>query len=85
MANWVKEVREFASVYYENDGWDIVQETWSDQDILDLTFRCRSAKGAVSKVREEIRPVFDMRAEAIAEGGEPAYAVDEQHPLIARF
>lgn len=66
-AELVAAVRAHAITNYESDGWDYVVECWSDEDLLRVVATCRTARGAIRKVRAEIRPLADMRAEVRAE------------------
>jgi hypothetical protein len=63
-------VRAHALAHYDEVGWDIVVETMEDEDIARAFGQARSIEGAIRRVQAYVEPAFEMRAEAIAEGGE---------------
>jgi hypothetical protein len=64
----VHHVKVYASEHYGSDeGWDIVIETMSDKDILDIVWRARTEAGAVRKMAAYIAPAAAYRSEIIAE------------------
>ena len=56
-------VKEFALANYTKDGWDIVVECWEDNDILKAIAGARTPKGAIAKVRKEVKNVDAYRAD----------------------
>ncbi len=60
-------VRAHAYLNYEKGGWDYVCECYSDEDIEEIIGKARTAKGAIKKVRADIKPRADYREEVRAE------------------
>lgn len=71
----VEAVKAFAIEHYEEGGWDVVVETYSDADIYNIVKHTRSEEGAIKKVAREIGAHNAVRKDIIAEGGEQ---VDER-------
>ena len=44
---WIDRIREHAATHYEEDGWDILVETWMDEDIIEVIDECESYEEAV--------------------------------------
>ena len=44
---WIDRIREHATIHYEEDGWDILVETWMDEDIIEVIDECESYEEAV--------------------------------------
>jgi hypothetical protein len=59
----VEAVKKFANASYEHNGWDLVVETMSDEDIADLIKNCTNAIQAVSEVKRYIAPIHEHRRE----------------------
>lgn len=68
----IKAVKDFATEHYGKDGWDIVIETMSDEDIFQIIWRARTDQGAINKMAAHLEAPAAYRAEIIAEAGEPA-------------
>lgn len=68
--SFVEVVKLHALANYEVAGWDIVVECMDDEQIGAIILRSRTGAGAIEKMRRFIEPSAEMRAEAIAEGGE---------------
>jgi len=79
-ANWkaaatqelIYAVRGYAIAHYQTatpsrDGWDYVVECYSVADIAEIIKGCRTAAGAIAKVRKEVKQRADLRAEMQAE------------------
>ena len=64
---FTQEVKEFALQHYEEDGWDIVVECYSDAEISEITRHSRTKEGAIRKMKEHVRPTFQYRKEVQAE------------------
>lgn len=62
-AAMVTAVRAHASANYEVDGWDIVVETMSDDEICTIVRRCHNEAGAIRKMASYIRPIANVRAD----------------------
>lgn len=52
---FVKEIKAFAIANYNRDGWDIVVECYSDEEIYELTARCKTAEQAIEKVGHMVK------------------------------
>ena len=50
----VAAVREFALANYENGGWDVVVEAYTDDEIAHVVGRCSSAAAAIAKMRKTV-------------------------------
>lgn len=51
-SNLVEAVKEFAIRHYSEDGWDIIVECYSDNEIKNIIGKARTEQGAIKKVRE---------------------------------
>jgi hypothetical protein len=60
-------VKQHAVEHYEQDGWDIVVECYSDAELADIIKRARTAAGAIRKVKAHIKPRADYRADIQSE------------------
>lgn len=56
------EVKYHANKHYEQ-GWDLVVETMTDEDILKVIENCHSTGGAISAVGRHIAPMVSYRRE----------------------
>jgi len=54
-------VKKHALANYEKQGWDIVIECYSDDDIAEIIKTARTPAGAIKMVRAEIKPRADYR------------------------
>ena len=61
--NFVEDVKKYALEHYEEDGWDVVVECFSDEEIGEIIQRARTKKGAIEKMSKSIRPLADHRSE----------------------
>lgn len=59
-------VREYAYQHYNKDGWDIVCETFDDEDIWNVIRGCRNASQSVRKMKKHIRVLHNHREEIAA-------------------
>jgi hypothetical protein len=66
----VAAVKEFATTNYEKGGWDIVVETMSDQDILEIVKKARTPKTAIRAMANHIGAKAEYRDEVQGESGE---------------
>ena len=73
MDQLVDSVKAYALEHYEDGGWDVIVEAWTDAMIADLlrgnystkTSRCRSPKGAIRRVRNDAVSIYcDYQADA---------------------
>ena len=59
-------VRRYALDHYEEGGWDVIVECWSNDDILDYVGAVRTVNGAVKKLKSGVVSVYaDYEADAI--------------------
>ena len=63
MADFVEDVKRYATRNYERSGWDILIECYTDEDIATLVEKCLTIEGAIKKCRAEVKPQADHRAE----------------------
>jgi hypothetical protein len=52
---YVTGIREYATDHYEEDGWDVLVEAWSDEEIRDEIKGCRNQKAAINRMRKIMR------------------------------
>lgn len=64
---FVKEIKAFALANYNRDGWDIVVECYSDDEIYELTARCKTAEQAIEKIGHMVKAQDDYRKDIQAE------------------
>ena len=64
--NLVRAVRYFAETHYEQDGWDIVVETYEDADILEAIGDATTEADAIRAVRSAVQPQASYRADIVA-------------------
>lgn len=77
----VEQVKAFASepANYEA-GWDVIVETYSDEELAAEIGKARTLDGALKKLRPGIEVREDRRAEIVAESGEEAPAFAKKAP-----
>ena len=46
-STWIDRIREHAATHYDEDGSDILVETWMDEDIIEVIDECESYEEAV--------------------------------------
>ena len=54
-------VKAHALKNYESDGWDIVVECWSDDEILEVVEGANSVTAAIKRMKKEVSPVDEQR------------------------
>lgn len=60
----VTAVKKFAVENYAKDGWDVVVETMSDEEIAEVIGKnCKSEKGAIRKVKASVADFHSVREE----------------------
>jgi DNA-binding LytR/AlgR family response regulator len=67
LSNMIDAVKAYALSHYETDGWDIVIECYSDDDIAAIIKTARTPAGAIRMVRAEVKPRADYRADIQSE------------------
>lgn len=60
---FVQEIKLHAINHYENDGWDFVVETMSDDDILEIVKDCHSYGDAIETMLDYIAVLHNYRSE----------------------
>lgn len=63
MTDLVAAVRDHALDHYAEDGWDVIVECWSDDDIAAELAKVRTTAGAIRAVQKAIKPYADHRDE----------------------
>jgi hypothetical protein len=63
VAAMVKDIRAHAIHNYNRDGWDILVECWTDEEITEKLGRVRSLGTALLRMRGYLKPLNDQRAE----------------------
>jgi hypothetical protein len=63
----IEAVKAYALAHYERGGWDYVVETYGDSDIAKIIKGCRTASGAIKKMRAAIKPIADYREDIQSE------------------
>ena len=64
-AELVEAVKAFALAHYEDGGWDVIVECWTDEDIADRIGRARTPGGAIAKFKGVVSVWADRQADAI--------------------
>ena len=62
-SNLVQAVRDYANANYNEGGWDIIVECWSDADIASELGSVKTISGAIRKVGKVVRVIGDYRSE----------------------
>ena len=57
----VNAVKQHAKRNYQRGGWDYVTECWSDDNIATVIKYCRTARGAIDRVRQYVKEQHDLR------------------------
>jgi hypothetical protein len=55
-------VKEHAKANY-NQGWDLVADTMSDQDILEAITGTTTRYGAIERLSRQLKPLWELRKE----------------------
>jgi hypothetical protein len=58
---WIDRIREHAATHYEEDGWDILVETWMDEDIIEVIDECESYEEAVYVLVDILSTINEYR------------------------
>ena len=61
----VQEVIQHAVDHYEVEGWDILVECWSDEEIWSYIEGAADEKEAIRLAAQALKPLNDQRMEAI--------------------
>lgn len=61
----VKQIKAHALENYEKKGWDVVVESWSDEEIFATIYGSWTFKGAVKKMRQYVEGRFEYAQEII--------------------
>lgn len=63
----VNHVKQYARDHYEQDGWDILVECWSDEEIADELLLSMTNEQAVAYFKHFLKPAYDRRKDVEAE------------------
>jgi predicted RNase H-like HicB family nuclease len=63
----INRIREHAHTHYEEDGWDILAECWSVNDILDCIGDADTFEEAIIRISDTLSIIDGYRAEIQAE------------------
>lgn len=61
----IQAVIEHAIDHYEVEGWDILVESWDDEEIWDVIEGAASEKEAIRIAAQALKPINDYRMEII--------------------
>lgn len=60
----VAAVKKHAEAHYNDGGWDVIVECWSDDDIAAAIHRCTTANGAIALVSRIVGVYAERQADA---------------------
>ena len=60
-STWIDRIREHANIHYDEDGWDILVETWMDEDIIEVIDECESYEEAVYALVDILSTINEYR------------------------
>jgi hypothetical protein len=63
MNELINAVRSYATDNYNRDGWDVLVECWSDEDIARNIGSAKTAKGAIDKCRRITKAIASVRSD----------------------
>ena len=69
-AEVVEAVKAHALAHYNDGGWDVIVEAWSDEDIASAIGAARTLKGAIRKLAAVIDVYSERQADAVISAGE---------------
>lgn len=61
----IQAVREHALDHYNDGGWDVIVECWTDEQIAETIGKARTPKGAIAKFRHVVAIYDDRQQDAI--------------------
>ena len=64
---WVERIKRHALTHYNEDGWDILVECWTDEYIADHIRGCKTYEEAVITISNSLSVMSSYRAEIQAE------------------
>ena len=67
MKTWAERIRQHATVHYNEDGWDILVECWTDEYINEIIGDSKSYEEAVIACSEVLSVMDGFRKEIQAE------------------
>ena len=62
-AELVQAVRDYALTWYDDGGWDLVVESWSDDEIAETIQGAKTDRGAIRKVWAKVKLQHAHRSE----------------------
>jgi len=66
----VEAVKAFAEEHYEDGGWDVIVECWTDADILEHIGESKTIAQALATFKDLVSIWSDRQSDARIEGGE---------------
>jgi hypothetical protein len=67
MKSWTERIRQHALTHYTEDGWDILVECWTDEDIAEYFDGCVAYENAVMRISNVLYMLDGYRREIQAE------------------
>jgi hypothetical protein len=64
MKTWTERIRQYATVHYTEDGWDILVENWTDEYINDVVRGCKTYEDAIIKCFNIVAFLDSVRSES---------------------
>ena len=61
MSNWVERVKKHALVHYNEDGWDILVECWTDKYIAEHCTGYKTYEEALNNISRVLRTLAEYR------------------------
>lgn len=58
---WIIDLKQYAIDHYEEDGWDVAHETWSDDDWIDIVWDCDDYAAAFEECLRRVRLYNEYR------------------------
>ena len=59
----IKRIRDHALIHYNEDGWDILVECWTDNDIIDCVGDARTFEAAIIALSDTLSLLDEYRQE----------------------
>jgi hypothetical protein len=60
----IAQIKAHALAHYEDGGWDVIVECWSDEDIAETIGKATTLRGALKKIRDIVSVYDDRQADA---------------------
>ena len=62
-AKLIEQVKAYAREHYEDGGWDVIVECWSDEDIAEQIGSARTLNGAIKRFKDIVAIYSDRQAD----------------------